>query len=247
MPLVGNADGLDNRMANNIQSSMQNHFESKHDQTQINISNNKNHDLHTNHKTPKLGSKAPKAAFREQELYMPIANVVRIIRQGLPPNAKVADEAKEMVQECVSEFISFITSEANETCQLEHRKTITAEDVIRAMSRLGFDHYVEPLTIYLQKYRESEMLPPIPRHGVGNMGLESGNVLPPFAVVHPQFSMFKTSSENQGLYTATVCDGSGPRLGLGIGGESNDSEATDPSESPHAGQYFYNPYGYYRS
>jgi histone H3/H4 len=29
----------------------------------------------------------------------------------LPENAKIAKEAKECMQECVSEFISFITSE----------------------------------------------------------------------------------------------------------------------------------------
>lgn len=30
---------------------------------------------------------------------------------ALPENAKIAKEAKECMQECVSEFISFITSE----------------------------------------------------------------------------------------------------------------------------------------
>ncbi len=31
--------------------------------------------------------------------------------QALPANAKIAKDAKETIQECVSEFISFITSE----------------------------------------------------------------------------------------------------------------------------------------
>ena len=35
----------------------------------------------------------------------------RIMKKALPANAKVAKDAKETVQECVSEFISFITSE----------------------------------------------------------------------------------------------------------------------------------------
>jgi len=60
------------------------------------------------------------------------------------------------MQECVSEFISFITGEANERCQREQRKTITAEDVLWAMSKLGFDDYIEPLTLYLHRYRELE-------------------------------------------------------------------------------------------
>ncbi|CAK7323335.1 unnamed protein product [Dovyalis caffra] len=76
--------------------------------------------------------------------------------QDSPPHAKISDDAKETIQECVSEYISFITSEANERCQREQRKTITAEDVLYAMSKLGFDDYIEPLTIYLHRYRELE-------------------------------------------------------------------------------------------
>ena len=37
----------------------------------------------------------------------------------------------------------------------EKRKTINGDDLLWAMSTLGFDKYVEPLKIYLAKYRES--------------------------------------------------------------------------------------------
>ncbi|AQK55007.1 Nuclear transcription factor Y subunit B-6 [Zea mays] len=94
--------------------------------------------------------------IREQDRLMPIANVIRIMRRVLPAHAKISDDAKETIQECVSEYISFITGEANERCQREQRKTITAEDVLWAMSRLGFDDYVEPLSVYLHRYREFE-------------------------------------------------------------------------------------------
>ncbi|XP_060579862.1 nuclear transcription factor Y subunit beta-like isoform X3 [Ruditapes philippinarum] len=72
-----------------------------------------------------------------------------------PLREQIAKDAKECVQECVSEFISFITSEASERCHQEKRKTINGEDILFAMSTLGFDSYVEPLKQYLQKYRES--------------------------------------------------------------------------------------------
>ena len=49
------------------------------------------------------------------------------MKNSIPPNGKIAKEAKECVQECVSEFISFITSEAAERCQQEKRKTINGE------------------------------------------------------------------------------------------------------------------------
>ncbi len=103
------------------------------------------------------GNQRPQACMvREQDQYMPIANVIRIMRRILPSHAKISDDAKETIQECVSEYISFITGEANERCQREQRKTVTAEDVLWAMGKLGFDDYVEPLTVYLNRYREAE-------------------------------------------------------------------------------------------
>lgn len=94
--------------------------------------------------------------IREQDLFLPIANISKIMKKGLPEQAKIAKDAKETVQECVSEFIAFITSEASDKCQQEKRKTINGEDVLWAMSSLGFDNYVEPLKIYLHRYREGE-------------------------------------------------------------------------------------------
>ena len=93
--------------------------------------------------------------IREQDRFLPIANIARIMKNTLPENAKIAKDAKETVQECVSEFISFITSEASDKCMHEKRKTINGDDLLWAMSTLGFDKYVEPLKIYLAKYREA--------------------------------------------------------------------------------------------
>ncbi|XP_008791403.2 nuclear transcription factor Y subunit B-4-like isoform X2 [Phoenix dactylifera] len=93
---------------------------------------------------------------REQDRFLPIANIGRIMRKAIPENGKIAKDAKESVQECVSEFISFITSEASDKCQREKRKTINGDDLLWAMGTLGFEDYVEPLKLYLQLYREME-------------------------------------------------------------------------------------------
>ncbi|KAK4430622.1 Nuclear transcription factor Y subunit B-11 [Sesamum alatum] len=85
---------------------------------------------------------------------LPIANVSRIMKKSLPTNAKISKEAKETVQECVSEFISFVTGEASEKCQREKRKTINGDDLLWAMTTLGFENYVGPLKDYLNKYRD---------------------------------------------------------------------------------------------
>ncbi|KDQ23927.1 hypothetical protein PLEOSDRAFT_1072522 [Pleurotus ostreatus PC15] len=85
------------------------------------------------------------------------------MKSSVPPTAKIAKDAKECVQECVSEFISFITNEAAEKCQLEKRKTIAGEDILYAMSTLGFDNYAETLKIHLAKLRQVRYRPIIVR------------------------------------------------------------------------------------
>lgn len=97
--------------------------------------------------------------LREQDRFLPIANIAKIMKRAIPENGKIAKDARECVQECISEFISFITSEASDRCQMEKRKTINGEDVLFAMNALGFDNYVEPLKVYLKKYREIVLSP----------------------------------------------------------------------------------------
>lgn len=63
------------------------------------------------HESGGCGDQSPQSNVREQDRFLPIANIGRIMKKALPPNGKIAKDAKDTVQECVSEFISFITSE----------------------------------------------------------------------------------------------------------------------------------------
>ena len=126
------------------------------------------------------GSRSTSDAYAQSDANIRnFAPVARIMKMALPENAKIAKEAKECMQECVSEFISFITSEgeylpgfdadssawaddivqlsASEKCQQEKRKTVNGEDILFAMTSLGFENYAEALKIYLTKYREVSM------------------------------------------------------------------------------------------
>ncbi|KAF8394544.1 hypothetical protein HHK36_020755 [Tetracentron sinense] len=96
------------------------------------------------------------SGIKEQDRLLPIANVGRIMKQILPPSAKISKEAKETMQECVTEFISFVTAEASSKCHNERRKTVNGDDICWGMGSLGFDDYAESLKRYLHKYRESE-------------------------------------------------------------------------------------------
>ncbi|OIT36519.1 nuclear transcription factor Y subunit B-10 [Nicotiana tabacum] len=102
------------------------------------------------------GERSPQSNLREQDRYLPIANIGRIMKKALPANGKIAKDSKDTVQECVSEFISFITSEASDKCQKEKRKTINGDDLLSALATLGFEDYIQPLKVYLARYREME-------------------------------------------------------------------------------------------
>ena len=78
----------------------------------------------------KDGERYSEFDIREQDRFLPVANIARIMKKVLPNNAKMAKESKESIQTCVSEFISFITSEASEKCQQEKRKTINGDDIM---------------------------------------------------------------------------------------------------------------------
>ncbi|XWS76521.1 hypothetical protein CRYUN_Cryun01aG0183700 [Craigia yunnanensis] len=94
--------------------------------------------------------------IKEQDRLLPIANVGRIMKQILPPNAKISKEAKETMQECVSEFISFVTGEASDKWHKEKRKTVNGDDICWALAILGFDNNAEQLKRYLHIYKEQE-------------------------------------------------------------------------------------------
>lgn len=64
----------------------------------------------------------------------------------------------------------------------EKRKTINGDDLLWAMSTLGFDKYVEPLKIYLTKYREA-IRGDKPEGKIGKTGGGSGRPSTTSAVV----------------------------------------------------------------
>jgi len=85
--------------------------------------------------------------------FLPIANISRIMKSALPENAKISKDAKEIIQESVSEFISFITSEACTKCIGDKWKTISGEDVLHSLNILGYEKYIPALNDYMTKYK----------------------------------------------------------------------------------------------
>ncbi|XP_047072722.1 nuclear transcription factor Y subunit B-like isoform X2 [Lolium rigidum] len=104
-----------------------------------------------------VGGSPTADGVKERDGFLPVADISRIMRKAIPPNGKIDKGAIEAVQEFVSEFVSFITSEVSDKCRREKRKTMTGDDLLWAMATLGFEDYMEPLILYLHKYREAEV------------------------------------------------------------------------------------------
>ncbi len=52
----------------------------------------------------------------------------------------MANDSRELILNCCTEFIHLISSEANEVCNQRNKKTINAEHVLEALDRLGKRH-----------------------------------------------------------------------------------------------------------
>ncbi len=70
-----------------------------------------------------------------------------------PPPTKLSKEGRELMQECASEFVSFVVSEAAERAAASSGKMVNAADVLASLHALGFEGYVEPLRAYLEQFR----------------------------------------------------------------------------------------------
>ncbi|KAF2429156.1 putative CBF/NF-Y family transcription factor [Tothia fuscella] len=78
------------------------------------------------------------------DLSLPKATVQKIITEILAhdPGVSFARETRDLLIECCVEFITLISSEANEIAEKEAKKTIACEHVTKALEQLGYPDYV---------------------------------------------------------------------------------------------------------
>lgn len=80
------------------------------------------------------------AQQEEDELTLPRASINKMIKEILP-HVRVANESRELILNCCTEFIHLLSSEANDICNQQQKKTINAEHVLQALDKLGFGDY----------------------------------------------------------------------------------------------------------
>ncbi|KAJ9155638.1 TATA-binding protein-associated phosphoprotein [Pleurostoma richardsiae] len=90
------------------------------------------------------------------DLSLPKATVQKIVSEILPPANGVAfsKEARDLLIECCVEFITLISSEANEISEKEAKKTIACDHITRALEQLGFADYVPAVLDAAAEHKE---------------------------------------------------------------------------------------------
>jgi down-regulator of transcription 1 len=84
------------------------------------------------------------------------ATVQKIVSEILPPSGGIAfgKDARDLLIECCVEFITLISSEANEISEKEAKKTIACEHVTKALEQLGFGAYVADILDVASEHKE---------------------------------------------------------------------------------------------
>ncbi|KAF8524732.1 histone-fold-containing protein [Gautieria morchelliformis] len=91
----------------------------------------------------------------DEDLSLPKATVQKMISDLLPKDISCAKETRDLIIECCVEFIHLISSDANEICEQESKKTIAPEHIIGALKRLGFEQYVTEVDGVLKDHKQA--------------------------------------------------------------------------------------------
>ncbi|KAH1254165.1 Protein Dr1 [Glycine max] len=99
----------------------------------------------------------------KEDASLPKATMTKIIKEMLPPDVRVARDAQDLLIECCVEFINLVSSESNEVCNKEERRTIAPEHVLKALGTLickkvlGFGEYIEEVYAAYEQHKLETM------------------------------------------------------------------------------------------
>jgi len=93
----------------------------------------------------------------KEDASLPKATMTKIIKEMLPADVRVARDTQDLLIECCVEFINLISSESNEVCNREERRTIAPEHVLKALEVLGFGDYIEDVYAAYEQHKLETM------------------------------------------------------------------------------------------
>jgi histone H3/H4 len=74
------------------------------------------------------------------------------------PGMTFAKDSRDLLIECCVEFITLISSEANEIAEKDAKKTIACEHVKAALEELDFGDYVPAILDVAQDYKKTQQV-----------------------------------------------------------------------------------------
>lgn len=73
-------------------------------------------------------------------------------------NMSFAKETRDLLIECCVEFITMLSSEANEIAEKDAKKTIACEHITKALEDLGFGEYIPSLHDVAESFKTSQVV-----------------------------------------------------------------------------------------
>ncbi|WFD00547.1 negative cofactor 2 transcription regulator complex subunit ncb2 [Malassezia yamatoensis] len=92
----------------------------------------------------------------DEELSLPKATIQKLIQDYLPSDMSCAKDTRDLLIECCVEFIHLVSSEANEACEKDSKKTIAPDHVVKALVDLGFEKYTHEVRDVLQDHKQHQ-------------------------------------------------------------------------------------------
>jgi histone H3/H4 len=94
------------------------------------------------------------------DLSLPKATVQKIINEILAhdPGVSFARDTRDLLIECCVEFITLVSSEANDIAEKEAKKTIACEHVTTALEQLGWPDYVPEILKVAHEHKTQQVV-----------------------------------------------------------------------------------------
>ncbi|CAF1032817.1 unnamed protein product [Rotaria sordida] len=88
------------------------------------------------------------------DLSFPNAVIARLMNEALDGSTTISKEARIAMSRAALTFILYISTTANQYASNAKRKTVTVQDIFKALQTNQFDMLVEPLQEALKDYQE---------------------------------------------------------------------------------------------
>ncbi|KAK4570370.1 negative cofactor 2 transcription regulator complex subunit ncb2 [Recurvomyces mirabilis] len=100
-----------------------------------------------------------------------------------------AKETRDLLIECCVEFVTMLSSEANEIAEKEAKKTIACEHITKALEELGFGDYVPELLAVADQFKSSQVTRERKQTKIEQSGMTNEEL------IRAQEELFKTAGD----------------------------------------------------